>query len=402
MTAPLTVTQLCGILKDSLEEMFPRVAVVGELTGVSRPSSGHIYFTMKDAACQLPCTCWSSTAKRLKFAPANGQQVVARGRITHYGPQAKTQLSVDSLEPVGVGAAELAKKQLLEKLRAKGYFEDERKRRLPVYPKRIGIVSSATGAVVRDMLELLSQRWPLCEVVVQHSRVQGEGAPQELAAAVTLFSKLHTSKQLRLDAVIIGRGGGSTEDLLAFDAEIVADAIFKSPVPVISAVGHETDVSIADLVADVRAETPSAAVMALTPNRAELMSALEAVPMRMRESLANKLLNAKRRLDLIAGRPAFTRPLDRIRNNEQRLDTMTERMQQAMTRRIQTGDRRVTALASRLESLSPLGVLKRGYSLTRNADGTVLRSADTVAIGDEIVTTLANGELRATVTKLTS
>jgi exodeoxyribonuclease VII large subunit len=394
---PLTVTQLATLLKESLESTFSRVSVVGELSGVSRPPSGHCYFTLKDSVNLVSGVMWKSSLGRLRFEPHNGQQVVVRGRVTFFGGQGKCQISADAIEPVGFGAAELAKRQLIEKLRAKGYFDAERKRPLPAWPRRVGIVSSATGAVVRDMLELLGQRWPLCEAVVVHSRVQGETAPAELVAAIELLARAHSTAALRLDAIIVGRGGGSAEDLIAFDAEIVANAIASAPVPVISAVGHEIDVSIADLVADVRAETPSAAIMALVPHRDEWLSRLEAIPSRMRDALQSKQSHAKRRLDLIATRPVFARPLDRVRLLEQRLDGLDERLHAAMTRRLTRTERHLIALSDRLTALAPMSILHRGYSITRTAAGQTITDSAQAPRGTAIITTLASGTLTSTV-----
>jgi exodeoxyribonuclease VII large subunit len=393
----ITVTQLAHVLKETLESKVPRARVVGEISGFTHHSSGHMYFTLKDAATQVPVTFFRGDNQRLRFKPMNGQQVVVTGRATFFGPQGKAQLQIDTMEPVGVGAVELAKRQLMAKLRAKGYFEAERKRPLPHSPRRIGIVSSATGAVVRDMLELLGQRWPLCQAVVHHASVQGEAAPRELAQALKRLGQLHHTGQLRLDAVIIGRGGGSAEDLAAFDSEMLADAIFQSPVPVVAAIGHEIDVSIADLVADFHAETPSAAIAKLTPNRLEILGVLEVIPHRLRQALETKVLAARRRLNMIASRPAFARPLERIRQQEQRLDDFSQRLEQAAARRLKREERRLASFSERLEALSPLAVLTRGYSVTQTADGKVLRDASAVQTGHEITTRLANSSVRSVV-----
>lgn len=398
MDKPYTVSELAAILRDTLEETFASVAVVGELANLSRPPSGHLYFTLKDAESQLACTCWKSSVARLAFRPETGKQVVASGRITFYGPGGKCQMTVSRLQPVGVGAAELARQQLLAKLRALGWFDEARKKPLPRFPRRVALVTSASGAAVRDMIESFARRWPLAELVVAHCRVQGDKAVEEIAEAIRRLDALHAGDKLTLDALIVGRGGGSSEDLNAFNAEEVAAAIHACRVPVVAAVGHEIDVTIADLVADARAETPSNAVTLITPSRAELLTGLAATRDRFRDALHGRVQNARRRLDLIAARPALTRPLDRIRRHEQRLDEFTLRLREAVLRRVQRRRDRMQAAAARLEAVSPLNVLQRGYSLTRTPDGRIVRSAAAVHAGDAILTTLADGEIAATVT----
>jgi exodeoxyribonuclease VII large subunit len=320
-------------------------------------------------------------------------QVIARGRLTVYDPRGEYQLIVEELQPKGIGAAELALRQLKEKLLKKGYFDPRRKRKLPRFPRRVGLIASASGAAVRDMVELFAQRWPLTEVVVRPSRVQGETAAAEIAAALRMLNHFHGTRELPLDAVILGRGGGSTEDLWAFNEEPVADAIYNSVVPVVSAVGHEVDVTIADLVADHRAETPSAAVVALTPDRRQMVADLLDLQARLYEAVDHRLQLGRNRVELLAARPAFRRPLQRVRELEQRLDDTAGRLHRAAQQRLIQAGEKLAALAARLETLSPLNVLTRGYSLTHTAGGALARSAADVAPGDVIVTRLAAGEI---------
>lgn len=396
MIDPITVSQLSRWLRDHLEDSFPTVAVVGEISTFKRPgSAGHLYFELKDRSDRVNCTCWNSVAERLAFAPKDGLQVVVRGSVTYYGPQAKLQINVQSMEPVGVGAAELAKQQLIEKLRGLGWFDRPRKA-LPGYPKRVALVTSAAGAAVRDMIQSFKTRWPSCELVLKHSSVQGASAPLELAAGLRELNALHLSGAMRLDAVIVGRGGGSAEDLIAFNTEIVAGAIHASVVPVVSAVGHEIDVTLADLVADCRALTPTAAVTMLTPDPEQIIAEFHRKKKRMQNALHGKCRRAREDLDFIAERPAFARPLDRVRRGEQRLDDLSERLRLSFKRRLQRGEAKLQSLAERLQSLSPLNVLARGYSVTLK-DGHVVRDAATLSRGDEIVTKLANGEVASTV-----
>ena len=389
----LSVSALTAQLRGLIEGRFQSIWVAGEVSNFTKAASGHMYFTLKDAKAQLKAAMFRGFNLRLKFDPRDGMEVLARGRVSVYEPRGDYQFLIEELQPKGLGAAELALRQLKERLLQKGYFDPRRKKPLPRYPRRVALIASATGAAVRDMIELLAQRWPLAEVVVRPSRVQGEGAADEVAAAVRLLNQLHRDRRLRLDAIVIGRGGGSTEDLWAFNEEPVADAIFQSVVPVVSAVGHEIDVTVADLVADHRAETPSAAVVALTPHRQELLAGLVEVRNRMREAVAQRLDYTKRTLDQLAARPVLRRPLQRVRDLEQRLDDTAARLLRAAKVRLALANEKLTATAAQLDTLSPLNVLGRGYSLTRTADGRLVRAAADVRPGDELVTRVAAGEI---------
>lgn len=392
----LTVSALTARIKGVLDPAFPDVWVAGEISQFTRAASGHIYLTLKDPEAALKGVLWRSTAYRLKFDPKSGMEVIAHGKIELYAPNGEYKLVIDHLEPKGIGAAELALRQLKEKLLNKGYFAKERKRPLPTFPSRIGIVSSASGAAVRDILELLAKRWPRTEVVVRHSPVQGAGAGEAIAAAVRELSELHQTGALPFDAIIVGRGGGSADDLAAFNDEILADAIFAASMPVVSAVGHEIDTSITDLVADARAETPSHAVTLLTPDRTELAAGILNAAIRLR-SAALAVVNLRtERLKYIENRPVFRKPYERLREREQRLDDLTTRLARAATVRISRAKDALASLAGRLEGLSPLNVLTRGYSLTTK-NGQVVRDAKALAIGDELTTRLASGEVISTV-----
>jgi exodeoxyribonuclease VII large subunit len=330
---------------------------------------------------------------RLKFAPRDGLQVLARGNLGSYPGRSEYQLVVEELLPKGIGTAELALQQLKEKLHARGYFDPARKKPLPSIPKRIGLVTSAAGAAVRDMIELFAQRWPGVELIVRHCRVQGETAGAEVAAALRLFNHLHRTGKLPLCAIIVGRGGGSAEDLSAFNEEIVAEAIVLSGVPVVSAVGHETDVTIADLVADRRVETPSAAVMSLVPDRRQLLATTEDLHTRLVETMCRRIELAHRSLERIRSRPAFDQPLLRIEQLGQRLDDTASRMNRAARSSVSKHENQLSAIASRLENLSPLKVLQRGYSLTHTEAGRLVRAAGDVKTGERITTRLGVGEI---------
>ncbi|MCI0700976.1 MAG: exodeoxyribonuclease VII large subunit [Planctomycetia bacterium] len=390
---PMSVSALTALVRDAVEARFQLVWVTGEVSNFTRASSGHWYFTLKDAAAQIKAVAFRGINLRLKFDLKDGLEVIARGRLTVYEPRGEYQLLVEELQPKGIGAAELALRQLKEKLLAQGYFNPLRKRRPPRPPKRVALVASATGAAVRDMIELFAKRWPLTEVIVKPSRVQGEGAAHDIASSLRLLNWLHATNRLTLDAVILGRGGGSTEDLWAFNEEVVADAIFNSQVPVVSAIGHEIDVTIADLVADYRAETPSAAVVALTPDQRELRAALRSADSRLADAIERRLELARQRVEQLATRSAFRRPLQRIHDLERELDDTAERLARAVKHRLGQASDKLANIAARLESLSPLQVLARGYSLTHTADGRLVRDADSLRPGDVIVSRFASGKV---------
>ncbi|MCE9565572.1 MAG: exodeoxyribonuclease VII large subunit [Planctomycetes bacterium] len=390
---PLTVSALTAQLKGLVEGRFQSVWVTGEVSNFTRASSGHWYFTLKDAGAQLKAAMFRGFNLRMRFDPKDGLEIIARGRLTVYDPRGDYQLIVEDIQPKGIGAAELALRQLKEKLFAKGYFDPKRKRPLPRYPKRIGLIASLSGAAIRDMVELFAQRWPLTELIIRPSRVQGEGAAAEIAAALRMLNHFHTTRELPLHAIVIGRGGGSTEDLWAFNEEVVADAVFNSVVPVVSAVGHEIDVTVADLVADFRAETPSAAVVALTPDRREMAAGILEMRTRLYETVQRRLELANQRVEQLAARPALRRPLQRVRDLEQRLDGITERMTRAAQQRVAQTGTQLTALAARLETLSPLNVLTRGYSLTQTTDGKLVHDAADVKPGDVLITRVSGGKI---------
>jgi exodeoxyribonuclease VII large subunit len=390
---PLSVSALTALVRAAVEAKFPSVWVTGEVSNFTRASSGHWYFTLKDSASQIKAVAFRGINLRLRFDLKDGLEVIARGRLTVYEPRGEYQLLVEELQPKGIGAAELALRQLKQKLLAQGYFDPRRKRPLPRPPRRVALVASATGAAVRDMVEVFAQRWPLTELVVKPSRVQGEGAAHDIASSLRLLNWLHATGRLTFDAIVLGRGGGSTEDLWAFNEEVVADAIFGSQVPVVSAVGHEIDVTVADLVADYRAETPTAAVVALTPNRREMLVALGNADARLSDAVERRLKLARQRLDQLAARPAFRRPLQRIHDLEQELDDTAARLARAAKLRVGQASDRLASVAARLESLSPLQVLARGYSLTHTADGRLVRDADSLTPGEVIVTRVALGEV---------
>lgn len=394
-TKVLSVADVVADARAVVEDGFANFWVAGEISNLARASSGHLYFTLKDHAAQLPAVMWRGMAIRLRFDPTGGLAVLARGNLTIYPPSGKFQMVVAELYPQGEGALDLALRQLREKLFARGWFDPGRKRQLPRFPARVAVVTSPTGAAVRDILEMLCRRWPATEVVVVPVRVQGDGAAAEISAGVDLVNRL--SGEVMVDVLIVGRGGGSLEDLWAFNEEIVAKAIHDSAIPVISAVGHETDVTIADLVADHRALTPTHAAQACVPDRRELLAAVHDVERRLHESLPRRFQLARRRLDDLAGRRAFRLPLERIHDRERRLDEFAERLRKALPRRLERCRERLTRTAAHLEAVSPLSVLGRGFSLTMTEDGEIVRDAAQVRPGDRLRTRLHRGRVVARV-----
>lgn len=390
----LTVGAITRDVQRLIEDTFRRVWVTGEVSNAKRHSSGHIYLTLKDSEASLKAVIWRSVAMRLRFEPRDGMEIIARGRLSVYPPQGVYQFNIEELQPKGIGAQELALRQLREKLFKLGYFAPERKKPLPRYPRRIALVTSATGAAVRDMLEILVRRWPIAEFWVCPVRVQGDGAAESIAGAVAHLNHMHRGGGLSLDVIILGRGGGSSEDLWAFNEECLAHAIFRSIVPIVSAVGHEIDITTADMVADVRALTPSQAATMVTPDRAEVLAGLTDLEARLRMGLIELVEHRRRRLNELAGRPAFRMPLERVRAEEQRLDNWSERLSRATRQRVARAREKLEACAGQLESLSPLNVLARGYSLTRKeADRVVVRDPLQVQPGDRLVSTVEHGQI---------
>jgi exodeoxyribonuclease VII large subunit len=392
----LSVSELTRQLKELVEANWSLAWVVGEISNCTRAGSGHVYFTLKDDSAQLRAVMWRSRASRVKFDIQDGLEVVAAGPIEVYEARGTYQLIVEQLIPQGVGALELAFRQLQEKLAAEGLFDPERKRPLPTFPRRIALITSPTSAAVRDMLQVITRRWQAADIVILPVAVQGDGAAEQIAAALRQVHEIPD-----VDVVITGRGGGSLEDLWAFNEEIVARAIYDCPLPVISAVGHEIDVSIADLVADRRALTPSEAGELVVPNGTEIIDYLRASRERLCSLLKAQASRARLELDAISQRRIFTRPLERIHDLTARVDETAERLKRGIERRVENDRRSVTEAAARLEAVSPLNVLGRGYSVTCDAQSEkIIRDAKDVAAGDEIVTWLGQGQLVSRVESL--
>jgi exodeoxyribonuclease VII large subunit len=389
----LTVSELTSLIRDCVESQFPHVAVVGEVSNCSHAGSGHVYLTLKDDTAQLRAVVWRTTAARLRFDLRDGLQVVAIGHLDLYPARGSYQLVVSEIVPHGVGPLELAFRQLHEKLEREGLFAPERKRPLPRFPRRIALVTSPQGAAVRDMLQIITRRWPKAQVVIVPVPVQGDGAAPQIAAGIELLPKLRD-----VDVAIVGRGGGSLEDLWCFNEEVVARAIVASPVPIISAVGHEIDVTIADLGADRRALTPSEAAEIVVPDYRELAIGLRQLDDRLRSAVQGRAALLRSLLEQLAGRRCFTQPAEQLHHRMQRADELDRRLRSALRTRLDASRAKWGQLGASLSALSPLRVLERGYSLTTRANtGAVVRRAADVQRGDVLVTRVSDGTIRSRV-----
>ncbi len=389
----LTVSQLTREIKRLLEAGFAHVWVQGEVSNCTRAGSGHVYFTLKDDLAQLRAVMWRSSAARMMFEIHDGLQVIASGPIEVYAARGTYQLVVERLVPEGIGPLELAFRQLERKLAAEGLFDPERKRPIPRFPRTIALVTSPAGAAVRDMLQVITRRWNCCHIVIVPVSVQGETAAGEIAAALAMVHRIPG-----VDVAIVGRGGGSLEDLWSFNEEIVARAIAACQVPVISAVGHEIDVTIADLVADRRALTPSEAGEIAVPLASEVMAHLNHQKERISAALRERAGRARLRVNALSSRRIFARPMERIHQEANRLDDLAEDLRAAMLRLADRSRQRLAHLSGTIQALSPLRVLGRGYSITRRTKtGEVVRLAAQVQPGDELSTLVSRGTITSRV-----
>ena len=392
----LSVSELTQGVKARLEGAYPDVWVEGQLTnfrGVN--ASGHRYFSLKDEGARLDAVLFKFTAARgLAFELEEGQQVLAHGRLSVYEPRGNYQLVCDRVELKGVGALQVAFEQLKRKLQGEGLFEQDRKRPLPAFPRRVAVITSPTGAVIQDILQVTARRCPWLPLVLVPVKVQGAGAKEEIAAALKAVGDGLAGD---VDLVVLARGGGSLEDLWAFNEELVARAIAACPVPVLSAVGHETDTTIADFVADRRAPTPSAAAEILCPSAAELGSRTRALLLAMQRGLAASLDQAAARLEGLRHRLQRASPRFRLEQGAQRLDELRLRLAAAARRLREARAQALRALAARLQSLSPLAILARGYAAAFDGRGLLLRAADAVERGQKIKILLGHGALDAVV-----
>ena len=384
---PVSVTQLTGYIKLLLDrdEILSQTCVRGELSNYKIHSSGHHYFTLKDEGAVISCVLFRSDAMRLRFRPESGMKVILTGRVSLFPRSGQYQLYVSHMQPDGAGDLAVAFEQLKQKLQAQGLFDAAHKKPLPRYPERVALVTSPTGAAVRDMIRILGRRWPLASVLVCPVRVQGEGAAEEIAAMLELVDAAGLA-----DVIITGRGGGSLEDLWAFNEEIVARAIYRCKTPVISAVGHEPDVTIADFAADVRAATPSNGAELAVCDRTELRALLEQQARRMEKAQERRLELLRQRLRRLSERPVLRSPEGSLQQKELLLELLRQRLERAAAAAVEKRQRQFAALSGRLDALSPLKVLARGYAVATRQEQ-VLHSVAQLSPGEEIRLRLADG-----------
>ena len=390
----LTITQLNEYIRGKLDSdaLLNQVAVKGEISNYKLYPSGHHYFTLKDETSALKCVMFKGSAMRLRFRPENGMKIIAMGKVSVYPRDGAYQLYCTAMAMDGVGDLYAAFEQLKKKLAAQGLFDPAHKKALPDYPGTIGIITSSAGAAIHDMLRILRKRYPLTQVKLLPVRVQGAEAPGEIAAAIRYANYYKLA-----DLLIVGRGGGSIEDLWAFNDEQVAWAIYESQIPVISAVGHEPDVTISDYVADLRAATPSNAAELAVPDRDALVQNLDSMSASMAASLSRQLKGAQQHLNVLAASPALRSPTGYIEQREKSLEMLKNRLVAAQNQNIHRKNQRYIAAVSKLDAMSPLKVLTRGYSMAQTERGEVLRSVSQVDLGERIQISLSDGTLAATV-----
>ncbi len=390
----LSITQLNEYIQKKLDAdpRLSQVAVRGEISNYKLYPSGHHYFTLKDETGALKCVMFKGNALRLRFRPENGMKVIAMGKVSVYPRDGAYQLYCAAMTVDGVGDLYAAFEQLKKKLAAQGLFDPAHKKPLPKYPGTIGIVTSSAGAAIHDMLRILRKRYPLTTVRLLPVRVQGAEAPGEIAAAIAYANRYELA-----DLLIVGRGGGSMEDLWAFNDERVAHAIYRSRIPVISAVGHEPDVTISDYVADLRAATPSNAAELAVPDQDALRQNLDGMSAAMATALERQIKALRRHLQILAQSPALRSPTGYIEQRGKNLELLQNRLAAAQNQQLTRKNQRYIAAVSKLDAMSPLKVLSRGYAMAQTEDGSVLRSVRQVERGDRIRIALADGKLSATV-----
>ena len=389
----LTVSELNAQVHQLLEASFPELWIEGEVSNCKAYPSGHTYLTLKDEKSQVRAVLFKGSSFNVKFKLADGQKVLVRGRVTSYEPRGELQVIISAAEPRDKGALQLALEQLKAKLQAEGLFDAERKRPLPPYPKAVGVVTSGSGAAVRDMIHVLSRRWPGLEIRVWPVKVQGPGAAEEIAGAIRGFNSLAPDT----DVLLVGRGGGSIEDLWAFNEEPVARALADSKIPVISCVGHETDWTIADFVADVRAPTPSAAAELAVPEKEAVEDLIFQLQDAMVQSLRDRLETLAARLKYAAGHPLLQDPRRLWEQRAQRVDELTARLPESLRRAVERLEMRLRVSAGKLDAISPLKVLGRGYAIAESRGKILLRAAQ-VKEGDVVRVRLSEGEINCEVT----
>lgn len=390
----LTITQVNEYIRSMMDhdDLLAGIAVKGEISNYKVYPSGHHYFTLKDAGGALRCVMFKGNAMRLKFRPENGMQIIAIGKVTVYPRDGAYQLYCNAIALDGVGDLHTAFEQLKSKLSALGLFDQAHKKSIPAYPKTIGIVTSSAGAAVHDMLRIINKRYPIVKVCLLPVRVQGAEAPGEIAAAIA-----YANQHKLADVLIVGRGGGSIEDLWAFNDEQVAYAIYNSEIPIISAVGHEPDVTISDYVADLRAATPSNAAELVVPDREVLQQSLDTLYGSMESAIVRQIIAAKKHLQLLASSGVLQSPQNYIEQRKKTLDHLKRCLIFAQQNNINRKRSHFISLTAKLDAMSPLKVLTRGYCVAENDQGAIIKSANDVSVGDQLRLTVSDGSLKVSV-----
>ena len=387
----LSVTEITRRIKSVLELGFNEVWVQGEISNCKNHSSGHLYFTLKDAGASLSAVMWRSRVAQLLFRPTDGMKVIVRGNITVYEPRGNYQIDCLQIQPIGIGELQLAFDRLKQKLSEEGLFDEAHKKPLPEYPQKIGIVTSPTGAAIQDMLTIFARRFPALEVVVAPVKVQGIGAAEEIAEAIRGLNSFSD-----IDVIIVGRGGGSLEDLWAFNEEIVARAIFASRIPTVSAVGHEIDFSISDFVADLRAPTPSAAAELVVKDRNDVIDILRNFSYTIQNSVVAQLRSSKERVQGLVKSYSFNKPLDQLRQRSQRVDEVERRLLQIIGQHLAMDRQRAASFTKRIQSLDPKLALKRGYTIIYQ-NQKIVPSVAQLSANDVIAVKFRDGEAESIV-----
>lgn len=391
-----TVSEITRDIQAILEESFCAVWIEGEISNFIAHTSGHMYFSLRDANAVLKCAMFKRSNEKLKFAPKDGMKVICFGSIGVYAARGEHQLVVEEIEPKGVGALQLQFQQLKEKLRKEGLFDESHKIPIPYLPMRIGIVTSPTGAAIRDILNIARRRFSNVEIIINPVKVQGESAKEEIASAIREFNRLKN-----IDVMLVTRGGGSMEDLWPFNEEIVARAIYDSEIPIISAVGHEIDYTISDFAADFRAPTPSAAAELVIPKKEDLISAIDTCLTRLKNALLGKVEVLSERFATLKESYVLRQPLNLILQHEQKIDDLTKDIFLGIDHIVKMRKENFNLLIGKLETLSPLAILSRGYSITSKlSDGTIVKDAKILKKGDRIKTKVSKGVFKSKVEEI--
>jgi exodeoxyribonuclease VII large subunit len=389
-----TVQEVTRYIRLRLDEdtVLSDIYVKGELSNLSQPTSGHLYFTLKDESSELRCVMFREKNQGLKFTPEDGMSVILRGHISVYERRGSYQLYVEEMQAEGIGALYLAFEQLKKKLKGEGLFDNKYKKPIPSFPRQIGIITSPTGAAIRDMLNITKRRFPHVHILLAPVAVQGEEAPGQIVNAIRLMNRV-SAELMKIDVLVVGRGGGSIEELWAFNEEAVAREIFASKIPVISAVGHETDFTIADFVADRRAATPSEAAELVVPDKREIERNLSSLELRMQQNIYNTIEYHRKRLESIEKNILFRKPTERINQYRQTVDEIKRAIFAASTHLLTLHRKSLQALTGKLDALSPLAILDRGYSIcSRLPEGKIVRSVEDISVGDALKILFTDGE----------